>query len=300
MCDRVGNHRLCDEQGIWNPRVGDRPHRGQNRCRIRRKTPRQGVPDTGRHSVDCRDRPGKTYFRGPRAKQVLHNGRQTNVAGRRGAVDSLRGGHSPAGCLPGIRRALDRHRGLRSLANLPGPKNFRRRPIPPSIRRCDRHAISNNGTGRADAATTIRRPLRGNRDLAPAPLCPRCLAPLPSPDALVCPNCGALIDADALQSMSNEARWQEQFNPARSVLLWQECLKLLPPQSAQYAVVQSEIDRLPPCPSPPSPCKLPRRARPQAGKLQISRPQNRHLDDHQHRPLPIQLRLRILRSASSC
>lgn len=80
----------------------------------------------------------------------------------------------------------------------------------------------------------------------PPPLaqCFRCGSPLSSPDALVCPVCGALLHAPQLEKLSAEARWQEQFNPDRAIFLWSACLKLLPPESRQYATIQSEIVRL--------------------------------------------------------
>ncbi len=74
--------------------------------------------------------------------------------------------------------------------------------------------------------------------------CPRCGEELPSPDALACPHCGALVYAAALTQLSAEAKWQEQYDPAKAIAIWAECLKRLPPDSRQYAAVQAEIDRL--------------------------------------------------------
>jgi Zn-dependent protease len=74
--------------------------------------------------------------------------------------------------------------------------------------------------------------------------CPQCGNPLPSPAALVCPSCGALVYSNQLNHLAAEAQWQEQFNPAQAIALWQECLKLLPPDSRQHALIQTQIDRL--------------------------------------------------------
>lgn len=78
----------------------------------------------------------------------------------------------------------------------------------------------------------------------PPAVCPRCHTPLPSPDALACPACGALVHAPRLEQLSAEASWQEQFNPPRAIAIWEEVLKLLPPESRQYAMVQAQISRL--------------------------------------------------------
>jgi Zn-dependent protease len=84
----------------------------------------------------------------------------------------------------------------------------------------------------------------------PFPRCPRCGWPLPSPDSLACPQCKALIHADALSHLSAEAQWQTQFNPDKAIALWEQCLKLLPPDSGQYQSVQMEIARLRAAPRP--------------------------------------------------
>ena len=55
---------------------------------------------------------------------------------------------------------------------------------------------------------------------------------------------------DKLEQLSAEARWQEQFNPKVAVVLWEQCLQLLPPDSRQHAVIQSEIERLVSLPQP--------------------------------------------------
>jgi len=77
----------------------------------------------------------------------------------------------------------------------------------------------------------------------PLSTCARCGAPLPT-NALVCGRCGALVYADALRQLAAEAKWQAQYNPARAIALWEECLKRLPTQSGQYAAVLSEIAQL--------------------------------------------------------
>ena len=76
------------------------------------------------------------------------------------------------------------------------------------------------------------------------PICPRCTGALPSPDALVCATCGTLVHGQALSQLAAEAKWQTQYNPGKAIALWEECLKRLPPQSRQYASVQSEIEQL--------------------------------------------------------
>jgi Zn-dependent protease len=85
--------------------------------------------------------------------------------------------------------------------------------------------------------------------------CGRCGEILPSTDALACPHCGALVHAAELTQLSAEAKWQERFNPARAIAIWEECLKRLPPESGQYAAVQSEISRL--RSAPPVPATIP-------------------------------------------
>ena len=76
------------------------------------------------------------------------------------------------------------------------------------------------------------------------PSCARCAAALPSPDALVCNRCGALVHAEVLGQLAAEARWQAQYNPQKAITLWEECLKRLPQQSRQYQTVLGEIEQL--------------------------------------------------------
>jgi Zn-dependent protease len=75
-------------------------------------------------------------------------------------------------------------------------------------------------------------------------VCPRCGHPLPAGGELACPACGALIHGTALERLSAEARWKEQFSAAEAIKLWEQCLQLLPPSSRQFAVIQQEIERL--------------------------------------------------------
>ena len=65
-----------------------------------------------------------------------------------------------------------------------------------------------------------------------------------SDGALACPACGALVYAAELGQLSAEAAWQAQYNPARAIALWEECLKRLPPDSKQFATIQSQIEQL--------------------------------------------------------
>lgn len=78
----------------------------------------------------------------------------------------------------------------------------------------------------------------------PVAMCARCGAVLPSPDALACPVCGALVHAEELRHLAAEANWQAQYNPGRAIALWEECLKRLPPDSRQYTAAQAEIAKL--------------------------------------------------------
>jgi Zn-dependent protease len=81
---------------------------------------------------------------------------------------------------------------------------------------------------------------------------------------LACPRCGALVHASALTQLSAEAKWQEQYDPARAIAAWEKCLQLLPPDSKQYITVQAEIDRLRVAP----PMQL---AAPEPGALRVVR-----------------------------
>jgi len=83
-----------------------------------------------------------------------------------------------------------------------------------------------------------------------AAVCPRCHTPLPSGDALVCPACGALVYAATLDRIAAEARWQEQYDIAKAIALWQQALMLLPANSRQYAAIQTEIESLRTRPAP--------------------------------------------------
>ncbi|MBV8782474.1 MAG: hypothetical protein JO353_13845 [Phycisphaerae bacterium] len=74
--------------------------------------------------------------------------------------------------------------------------------------------------------------------------CPKCGQLLPTDAALVCPACGALVHAHQLEQLAAEAKWQERFSARRAVVLWEQCLQLLPKDSGQYAAIQKEIDRL--------------------------------------------------------
>ncbi len=92
-------------------------------------------------------------------------------------------------------------------------------------------------------------------------ICTRCGQPLPSADALACAYCGSLVYAEALGQLAAEAKWQAQYNPAKAIALWEECLKRLPKESRQYMAIQQEIDQLRAVPQPrmtgPEPGALP-------------------------------------------
>jgi Zn-dependent protease len=91
----------------------------------------------------------------------------------------------------------------------------------------------------------------------PLTLCPRCGQALPASNLLSCPACGALIHGAELERLAAEARWQEQFNPAAAIAMWQRCLALLPPSSRQYATISAEIERLSALPAPANPVAEP-------------------------------------------
>jgi Zn-dependent protease len=78
----------------------------------------------------------------------------------------------------------------------------------------------------------------------PARSCPSCgteVAPL----ALACPVCRALIHAKALKELSAQAATAEAAGKAAEALsAWQRAIALLPPDSRQYAIVTSTIERL--------------------------------------------------------
>jgi Zn-dependent protease len=61
-----------------------------------------------------------------------------------------------------------------------------------------------------------------------------------------------LIHGPELERLSAEARWQEQYNPAVAIGLWEHCLQLLPQESRQYAAIVNEIARLRRAPMPTS------------------------------------------------
>jgi Zn-dependent protease len=82
--------------------------------------------------------------------------------------------------------------------------------------------------------------------------CPRCGQSLPVDAELACPSCGLLLHAAELDRLSAEARWKEQFSTPAAIALWEQCLQLLPPNSRQYAAIESEIERLRSAPAPVS------------------------------------------------
>ena len=66
--------------------------------------------------------------------------------------------------------------------------------------------------------------------------CPRCAAPLDG-DALVCNRCGALVYANELQQLAEQAQGLEQSNPPLAASIWRQCLPYLPADSVQHAAI---------------------------------------------------------------
>ncbi len=73
--------------------------------------------------------------------------------------------------------------------------------------------------------------------------CSRCGARLSAQD-LACPNGGVLLHGARLQQLAGEAQWQESLNPAQAAAIWNECLRLLPADSQQSAIIRARIDEL--------------------------------------------------------
>src|ERR1041384_6895493 len=73
--------------------------------------------------------------------------------------------------------------------------------------------------------------------------CPRCGNVL-TLGQLVCPFCGALVYADALNALAAEAQQAEAASPVRAVMLWKHALTMLPPDSQQYRMVNERIGQL--------------------------------------------------------
>jgi Zn-dependent protease len=85
------------------------------------------------------------------------------------------------------------------------------------------------------------------RDVAEAAwACPRCAAHV-APALLACPSCRTLQHADALKRLATEADESERAGDALTAHdRWRDALALLPPESGQYATVQSRIEALAP------------------------------------------------------
>jgi Zn-dependent protease len=73
--------------------------------------------------------------------------------------------------------------------------------------------------------------------------CPRCGNYLVY-GQLACPRCGALVYADRLQGLSNEAVRLERVDPAAAAVTWRQCLDLLPPDAQQYRVIVERLRML--------------------------------------------------------
>ena len=74
--------------------------------------------------------------------------------------------------------------------------------------------------------------------------CERCGMSL-FPGSLVCPNCGALVYANALNDIASRAQREEASGNALSAaMIWREALNLLPPASQQYQSIAQRIGML--------------------------------------------------------
>jgi Zn-dependent protease/uncharacterized Zn finger protein (UPF0148 family) len=83
----------------------------------------------------------------------------------------------------------------------------------------------------------------------PATSCHRCLAPLQPGDKL-CPQCHALVYAEELEALRQQAlQLEEQHNVAQALPLWKHALDLLPSEARQAEWVRqhiSELEQMPP------------------------------------------------------
>lgn len=82
-------------------------------------------------------------------------------------------------------------------------------------------------------------------------VCPRCGGPILA-DSVSCPSCGLLLHGARLQQLAAEAQWQEPRDPARAAAIWNECLRLLPGNSQQTAIIRARVDELLRQPAPPA------------------------------------------------
>ena len=75
----------------------------------------------------------------------------------------------------------------------------------------------------------------------PSPACPQCGTEIAA-FLLACPGCGALVHADELKRLADEAARAAQ--PAEALAAWRRAHALLPPGSRQREVVEAKIDAL--------------------------------------------------------
>ena len=73
--------------------------------------------------------------------------------------------------------------------------------------------------------------------------CENCGADV-SPDDLACPNCGALTYRAELERLAAEAQRLEPYNVPAAAMTWQQVLRLLPPESPQYRMIQQRVGAL--------------------------------------------------------
>ena len=74
----------------------------------------------------------------------------------------------------------------------------------------------------------------------PVSNCPRCGVELQASER-VCPQCGLLVHVRELDALGKRALQTEAQDPAGAIEIWQQCLPLLPPDSAQARMVQDRI-----------------------------------------------------------
>jgi Zn-dependent protease len=73
--------------------------------------------------------------------------------------------------------------------------------------------------------------------------CPRCGQDV-APADLECPRCGALAYGPVLERLAAEAQMLEPIDPAAAARLWQQSLRLLPPDSKQHSMIAARLRQI--------------------------------------------------------